>query len=229
MSSRVSSRETRSLKSLKLEMDAARVTASRTVARVCLFTRSASVPRSGLASIARIGSSRTSAIAIPRIAVIVVFPTPPLRVRIGTKRVPPSNFLAMRASSALRSRTARESPMFTRWKVTPYSSAGPKPSGAGRLRPFCLISRRSVSASDVSGSEGSMTWGSMSTGPVWTTSMDVVPRETTPGSTVDVAIATATSCAGFFRTGAGSLTSMLRLSGSRVARSALPSLSTSMI
>ncbi len=117
MSRRVASRETSFVKSVKPWMLAARLTTSRTVARVCFVTRSDRVPRSGFASIAMIRSSRTEASAMPRSVVMVVLPTPPLRVRTGTKRAPPSSTASMRASSSLRARTRAESPRFTRLNV----------------------------------------------------------------------------------------------------------------
>ncbi len=118
MSSRVSSRETSAEKSVNPPMLAALCTTSRTVALVCLGTRSESVPRSGFASIAMMRSSRASASAIPSSVVTVVLPTPPLRVSTGTNRVPPSNCFWMRWSSSLRARTFAESPRFTVRNVT---------------------------------------------------------------------------------------------------------------
>jgi hypothetical protein len=111
---------------------AALCTTSRTVARVCRATRSDSVPRSGLASIAMIRSSRVVARAMPSSVVTVVLPTPPLRVRIGTNRVPPSNCFWMRASSSLRALSSRESPRFSLWNVAVYTSLFQAPVGGLR-------------------------------------------------------------------------------------------------
>ena len=104
-------------KSVNPSIAAARLTTSRTVKRVDLLTRSARVPRSGLASIAMTRSSRERANAIPSKVLTVVFPTPPLRVRTGTNFAPPETTAPIRASSALRSRTFSESPRFTVFKV----------------------------------------------------------------------------------------------------------------
>ena len=56
---------------------------SRTVAAVSSSTLSDSVPRSGLASTAMTRSPRTEASVAPRPTVVVVLPTPPLRLMHG--------------------------------------------------------------------------------------------------------------------------------------------------
>ncbi len=117
MSSRVSSRETNLEKSVYPPIEEAFATTSRTVSLVCRSTRSASVPRSGFASIAMMRSSRASASAMPSRAVTVVLPTPPLRVSTGTKRAPPSKRRRIRSLISLWARTFAESPRLTRWKV----------------------------------------------------------------------------------------------------------------
>ena len=99
---------------------------------VDLLTRSARVPRSGLASIAITRSSLTWAKAIPRRVLIVVFPTPPLRVRTGMYLVPPARTAPIRASIALRALTLGESPKLTSFRLTKKTKRRHPDSGAAR-------------------------------------------------------------------------------------------------
>ena len=132
-------------------MAAARLTTSRTVKRVDLLTRSASVPRSGLASIAITRSSRASAIAIPSSVVTVVLPTPPLRVSTGTNLAPPPKLAAILASTALRSRTRRLSPMLMVLSDKKYRNLLKPDSGAGLVFELSSIRRSAVNMAAGSG------------------------------------------------------------------------------
>ncbi|CAB4602709.1 unannotated protein [freshwater metagenome] len=137
--------------SVKPSIAAARFTTSRTVNLVDLLTRSARVPRSGLASIAITRSSRESDRAIPSRVVTVVFPTPPLRVSTGTNLAPPSNTAPIRASRALRSRTLRESPRLMVLSEIRYRKRRNPASGDGRFRGPTSIRRSAVSIAAGSG------------------------------------------------------------------------------
>ena len=147
----MASLETMVEKSVNPSTAAARLTTSRTVNRVDLLTRSASVPRSGFASIAITRSSRTKAMAIPSKVVTVVFPTPPLRVSTGTNLAPPSNWVAILASVAFRSRVRRLSPRLMVFSDKKYRNLRMPDSGAGLFLGETSIKRSAVNIAAGSG------------------------------------------------------------------------------